>query len=104
MKKNIKIGCRITSDQHQRLHQIKVDYGFKSTYEILETLLNVFLDKSESVPAPLDNSTSPISEVEKIFQEFADYESPEYSSVPVQRNHHQTMHHIPKVYGKTSTL
>lgn len=105
MTRNIKIGCRITPEQHNKLHRIKEEYGFKSTYEILQVLLGVFIDKTEDRHNPNDGtSTRYISnmldsytdqhdvpkryamhhnieeEVNEMFDDYSNHQTPEYGA------------------------
>lgn len=72
-----KIPVRIDLDQWRRLDKIRIDYHFRSTYEIMQYILSCFLrvadpmpcdDEEEILPDEIKEMFSDLSEAERHFE------------------------------------
>ena len=69
----VKIFSRVSQQNYEKLEQIKEEYGFRSVYQIVQSLVHTFLDKVESKNL---NNISADEEIENMFEEFSNFEKP----------------------------
>ena len=67
----VKIFSRVSQQNYEKLEQIKEEYGFRSVYQIVQSLVHTFLDKVESKNL---NNISADEEIENMFEEFSNFE------------------------------
>lgn len=72
----VKIFSRISKENFDKLTRIKESYGFKSNYQIMQCLVHTFLKLADSVAKKQEPHPSIECEVENMFKEFANAESP----------------------------
>ena len=92
MKRNIltkKIYSRVTPETYKRLNAIKNKYGFKSVYEIIQSLVHCFLrvaypeEDQQIEPMPYD--------IEKMFDGLSEAEKHVEFDKPKRRKPHKSV-------------
>ena len=67
-----KVNTRVTPETYRRLEEIRKAYGFKSVYEIIQSLIHCFLRATDKEG---DTQAEPLPyEVERMFDEMAQAE------------------------------
>lgn len=70
-KVKVKIFSRVSQQNYEKLEQIREAYGFKSVYQIVQSLVHTFLDNVESRnPHELTGE----KEINEMFEQFANHE------------------------------
>lgn len=68
-----KIPVRVDLEQWRRLDKIRVDYHFRSTYEIMQYILGCFLRVADPVPGEENDEIVP-DEIKSMFSDLAEAE------------------------------